>query len=42
MPAKTAKQQRFMGACANPKTRKKMKKKCPPAKVAKEFSRRRT
>lgn len=39
MPAKTPKQQRFMGACANPKTRKKMKRKCPPRKVVREFAR---
>lgn len=38
MPAKTEKQRRFMGGCANAKTRKKMAKKCPPVKVAKEFA----
>ena len=38
MPAKSAKQQRFMGACLNPKTRKKMKK-CPSKKVARKFAR---
>ena len=36
MPAKSAKQQRFMGACLNPKTRK---KKCPSKKVARKFAR---
>lgn len=36
MPSKTAKQARFMAACAhNPE---KMKGKCPPMKVAKEFN----
>jgi len=37
MPSKTAKQARFMAACAHgwkPKG-----KKCPPMKVAKEFNR---
>jgi len=38
MPAKTKKQQRFMGACLNPKTRKKMGKKCPPKKIARKFA----
>jgi hypothetical protein len=37
MPAKSAKQQRFMGMCyANPE---KVKGKCPPKKVAREFAR---
>lgn len=36
MPAKSKKQQRFMAACAhNPES---MKGKCPPKKVAREFS----
>lgn len=36
MPAVSPKQQRFMGACAhNPE---KMEGKCPPKKVAREFS----
>ena len=36
MPAKTPKQQRFMAGCEhNPS---KMKGKCPPKKVAKEFA----
>jgi len=38
MPAKSAKQQRFMGMCSTPKGRKKAKGKCPPVKVAKEFA----
>ena len=38
MPAKSEKQRKFMGACANPKSRKKMKRKCPPRKVAREFA----
>ena len=37
MPAKTAKQQRFMAMCAH--TPSKAKGKCPSKKVAKEFSR---
>jgi len=41
MPAKTAKQQRFMGMCTTAKGRKKAKKKCPPKKVAKEFAKKR-
>lgn len=37
MPAKSAKQQRFMGMCAhNPE---KVKGKCPSKKVAREFAR---
>jgi len=36
MPAKSAKQQRFMGMCSTPKGRKKAD--CPPIKVAKEFA----
>ena len=36
MPAKSAKQQRYMGMCAN--NPGKAKGKCPPKKVAKEFS----
>jgi len=39
MPAKTKKQQRFMGMCSTTKGRKKAKGKCPPKKVAKEFAR---
>jgi hypothetical protein len=40
MPAKTKKQQRFMAMCAH--TPSKAKGKCPPKKVAREFSRSRT
>lgn len=36
MPAKSAKQQRFMAMCAN--SPGKAQGKCPPKKVAKEFS----
>jgi hypothetical protein len=36
MPAKSAKQQRFMAMCLHDP--KKVKGKCPPKKVAKEFS----
>lgn len=36
MPSKTAKQARFMAGCAANPT--KMKGKCPPAAVAKEFA----
>jgi len=39
MPAKTKKQQRFMGMCTTAKGRKKAKGKCPPKKVAKKFAR---
>lgn len=39
MPAKTARQQRFMGMCSTTKGRKKAKGKCPPVKVAKKFRR---
>ena len=39
MPAKSAKQQRFMGMCSTDKGRAKAKGKCPPKKVAKEFAR---
>lgn len=35
MPAKSAKQQRFMGKCAHDKN---PPKNCPPKKVAREFS----
>jgi len=35
MPAKTQRQANFMRACAHGA---KMKKKCPPKKVAREFS----
>ena len=35
MPSKTAKQARFMAACAHGA---KMDKKCPPMAVAKEFN----
>lgn len=37
MPAKTKKQQQFMAICAH--TPSKAKGKCPPKKVAREFSR---
>lgn len=37
MPSKSAKQARFMRACA--KNPGKMKKKCPPKEVAEEFVR---
>ena len=40
MPAKTEKQRKFMAACSTKKGRKKMKKKCPSVKVAKEFRKR--
>jgi hypothetical protein len=36
MPAKTPKQQKFMAMCAHMK--KMASKKCPPKKVAQEFS----
>ncbi len=39
MPAKSKRQQRFMGMCSTAKGRKKAKGKCPPKKVAKEFRR---
>jgi hypothetical protein len=39
MPAKTKKQQRFMGMCTTPEGRKKAKGACPPKKVAKKFAR---
>jgi hypothetical protein len=35
----TRKQQRFMGACSTDKGRRKMKKKCPSKKVAREMRR---
>ena len=35
MPAKTRKQQKFMGGCHNPES---MDKKCPPKSVAREFA----
>jgi len=38
MPAKSAKQQRFMGMCSNKKGRAKAHGKCPPMKVAKEYA----
>lgn len=38
MPAKSDKQQKFMGMCSTPEGRKKAKGKCPPKKVAKEFA----
>ena len=41
MPAKTPKQQRYMGMCLTEKGRKKAKKKCPPKKVARKFARKR-
>lgn len=37
MPSKTLKQHRFMAACSTPKGRRKMQKKCPSVKVAREF-----
>lgn len=39
MPAKTRKQQRFMAACSTKAGRKRIGKRCPPQKVAKEFRR---
>ena len=39
-PARTPKQQRFMGMCNTTKGRKKAKGKCPPKAVTKEFARR--
>jgi len=39
MPAKSAKQQRFMGMCTTTAGRKKAQGKCPPKKVAREFAR---
>lgn len=39
MPAKSAKQQRFMGMCSTSKGRKAASGKCPSKKVAKEFAR---
>lgn len=36
MPPKTPKQGRFLRACLNPKSRKRMKKKCPTRKQAKK------
>ena len=38
MPAKTRKQQKFMGMCSNMEGRKKAKGKCPSMKVAKEMA----
>lgn len=38
MPNKSGKQFRFMAMAANPKSRKKMKGKKPPMKVAKEYA----
>jgi len=38
MPAKSAKQQRFMAMCSTAKGRKKAGKACPSRKVAKEFA----
>jgi len=37
MPAKTKRQQRFMGMCSTPAGRKKAKGKCPSMKVAKKY-----
>jgi len=37
MPTVSAKQDRFFRACKSRKSRKRMKKKCPSAKVIKEF-----
>ena len=39
MPAKSRKQQKFMGMCLTPKGRKKAKGKCPSKKVARKFAR---
>lgn len=39
MPSISSKQHRFMAACSNPQSRAKMKAKCPPMKVAREFMR---
>ena len=41
MPAKTARQQRFMGMCTTTAGRKQAKGKCPPKKVAKKYARKR-
>lgn len=38
MPAKSPKQQRFMGMCSTPAGRAKAADACPPASVAKEFA----
>ena len=39
MPARSEKQRKFMGGCLNPKSRRKMGKKCPSKKVARKFAR---
>jgi hypothetical protein len=39
MPAKSKKQQKFMGMCLTAKGRKKARGKCPSKKVAKKFAR---
>ena len=38
MPSTTKKQARFMRMCSSPKGRAAARGKCPPVKVAKEFS----
>lgn len=38
MPAKSQAQQRFMGMCSTVKGRAKVKGKCPPMAVAKEYA----
>ncbi len=38
MPAKSKKQQKFMGMCTTAAGRKKAKGKCPSKKVAKKYS----
>lgn len=35
----TKKARKFFGMCSNPKSRKKAKKKCPPARTAKKLLR---
>lgn len=39
MPAKSAKQRRFMGMCLTKKGRAKAKGKCPSKKVARKYAR---
>jgi len=39
MPARSAKEQRFMGMCLTKKGRKKARGKCPSKKVARKFAR---
>ncbi len=38
MPSTSAKQAHFMAMCSSTTVRRKMKGKCPPLKVAREFS----